>query len=55
MIIEGRISYPKNFPEGAKDLLSLMLVSKPEDRISIGEVKLHWWIIGLQISRSDVN
>jgi hypothetical protein len=47
MIIEGRISYPKNFPEGARDLLSLMLVSNPEDRISISEVKVHWWIIGL--------
>lgn len=43
-ILKVRINFPKNFPPLAKDLISKMLKSNPEERIPIPEILSHPWM-----------
>ena len=40
-----RVGFPKNFPNGAKDLVRSLLKSNPEDRIGIAKLLEHPWIV----------
>jgi len=39
------IKWPRNFPPGAKDLISKLLRHKPEDRLPLEQVLQHPWIL----------
>lgn len=40
-----RVGFPKNFPNGAKDLIRSLLKSNPAERISIVQLLEHSWIV----------
>lgn len=45
------VVYPSDMPEGAKDLISKLLVHKSENRLSLPDVMKHYWIVKNYVSR----
>jgi len=45
MIQHDKVSYPKGFPRGARDLCERLLCKNPTKRITLPEVKKHPWFI----------
>ncbi|KAJ3200222.1 hypothetical protein HDU67_002232, partial [Dinochytrium kinnereticum] len=43
-IVMGRYTFPENFPEGAKDLVSKILKTKPAERATLEIIRDHPWI-----------
>jgi serine/threonine protein kinase len=46
-----RISYPKDFPKLAKDLVAKLLKPNPKDRLSLEELLTHPWFTGKPLLR----
>jgi serine/threonine protein kinase len=53
-IINGKVLYPADYPTLAKDLTSKLLKPKPNDRISIEDIKRHQWFIQLGVKFEEV-
>ena len=50
-ILKLRISYPKDFPKVARDLVSKLLKPTPKDRLSLEEASNHPWFKGKPLIR----
>eukprot|EP00826_Nyctotherus_ovalis_P030099 TRINITY_DN2390_c0_g4_i1.p1 TRINITY_DN2390_c0_g4~~TRINITY_DN2390_c0_g4_i1.p1 ORF type:complete len:720 (-),score=267.85 TRINITY_DN2390_c0_g4_i1:106-2265(-) len=50
-IIRLKISYPKDFPKLAKDLVAKLLKPNPKDRLSLKELLEHPWFTGKPLLR----
>jgi 5'-AMP-activated protein kinase catalytic alpha subunit len=46
-ILSVSITYPKNFPPGATDLLQKIFIADPSQRATIDQIKAHpWFVVG---------